>query len=388
MTPAWVIVTGDVVWSGGQDRANAALAHYLVKRGGARIHIVAHRVAPDIAASPEVRVHLVPRPAGSHFLGGFLLDQMGRRVARDVIARAGGRVVVNGGNCDWPDVNWVHCLHHAWQPVFSGAPTRARLMIRTALWYDRISERRSLRRARLVIANSERTRADLIRHLDIDPRRIQVVYLGCDANVFGDITPTERAAARRRLGLAESEPVVLFVGALGFEGRKGFDILLESWKELSRDPKWTPTLLAIGPGPLAFWQAKIAASGLAERVRLLGHVSNIAEILAAADLLVGPSRYDSYGLTVHEALCRGIPAIVSRNAGVAERFTAPLSDLVLEKTDGAARLAQLVRTWRDRAAEFKGGAIALGRQLRQDDWDRVAARIVSVVEEAPPLERA
>ena len=65
-----------------------------------------------------IEVHRVERPAGSFFFGQWLIDASGRRVARTALAHdASARVIVNGGNCNWPDINWVHYVHHAWRDV-------------------------------------------------------------------------------------------------------------------------------------------------------------------------------------------------------------------------------------------------------------------------------
>ena len=60
----WVLVAGGFHQDGGMDKANSALAHYLLDQGST-LHLVAHRVATDFAANPRVNVHIVPRPAGS-----------------------------------------------------------------------------------------------------------------------------------------------------------------------------------------------------------------------------------------------------------------------------------------------------------------------------------
>ena len=110
----WVIVAGGLHYGGGMDKANAALANYLADCG-TPLHLVAHHVEPELANRAGVTVHRAPRPAGSFLLGESFLARYGRRVARTVSARhAQTRVVVNGGNCNWPDINWVHYVHHAW----------------------------------------------------------------------------------------------------------------------------------------------------------------------------------------------------------------------------------------------------------------------------------
>ena len=59
-------------------------------------------------------------------------------------------------------------------------------------------------------------------------------------------------------------------------------------------------------------------------------------LLAAADLLVSPVRYEAYGLNVHEALCRGAAVMVTRTAGVVERFDHDLEPSLLPSRVTAA----------------------------------------------------
>ena len=102
------------------DAANAALATHLADRGS-KVHLVCHRADEDLRKHKMVEVHRVERPAGSFFLGQWLINSSGRRVARAVLAHdASARVVVNGGNCNWPDINWVHYVHRAWREMDSG----------------------------------------------------------------------------------------------------------------------------------------------------------------------------------------------------------------------------------------------------------------------------
>jgi len=76
----WAVVAGDFVRTGGMDAANHALAGWLA-RSGRETHVVAHRVADDLLHDPNLHVHHVPRPLGSHLLGFPLLDRGGRRAA-------------------------------------------------------------------------------------------------------------------------------------------------------------------------------------------------------------------------------------------------------------------------------------------------------------------
>src|SRR3989442_8766746 len=184
-----VVVSGDFVRTGGMDMANFALASYLA-RLGTRLHLVAHRVSPELVRLPNVIVHTVPKPGGSYLFGAPLLDWMGRGVAARV-AKGGGRVLVNGGNCRWGDVSWVHYLHAAWD---SGASSRGLRRLKDVIsrrLYVR-SEQRGLREARVVIGNSGRTRLDVVERIGVPPARVRPIYYGIDAERFRPVTANER----------------------------------------------------------------------------------------------------------------------------------------------------------------------------------------------------
>jgi glycosyltransferase involved in cell wall biosynthesis len=234
--------------------------------------------------------------------------------------------------------------------------------------------------ARLVIANSERTRRDLIDRLGVPPGRVHTVYYGADPERFRPPAPEERAAARARLGWAESDgrPAAAFVGALGDE-RKGFDTLFAAWRRLARDPGWDARLLVVGAGAmLPAWRARAAEEGLGDSVRFLGFRDDVPAVLAACDLLVSPARYEAYGLNVQEALCCGLPAIVSADAGVAERYPGPLRELLLPDPDDPADLARRIAAWRADPGPLRSAVADLGRALRARPWDRCAAEIVAL----------
>jgi glycosyltransferase involved in cell wall biosynthesis len=375
--PPWVLVAGGFHPRGGMDRANAELARYLAAHGHP-VHLVGHQIDPEIAALPGVVAHRVRRPAGSILLGEAGLDRAGRRVAVAVsTADPETRVVVNGGNCAWPDVVWVHAVHAAWPPADRGAPHWFRAKNRLAKAAARRRERRIVPRARWVIANSLSTARHLVERLEVDAGRIEVVYLGSDP-AWVPATPAERAAARSWLAVPDDRPVVAFVGALGHDANKGFDTLLAAWRQVCSRPGWDAVLVAAGGGRgLERWRQRVADSGLAERVRLLGFTDRVGELLAASDLLVSPSRYEAYGLNVHEAVARGLPALVSAEAGIAERFGPGLADALLPDPEDAADLAQRLLAWRADPAALARRFEPLAATLRAWSWSDMASRLAA-----------
>jgi glycosyltransferase involved in cell wall biosynthesis len=374
LTPV-LMVTGDFVPTGGMDMPNLALAAELAARGHA-VHLVAHRVDVALAESPNVTVHRVARPAGSRFLAAPLLRYHGERHAAAVMA-AGGRVIVNGGNCQWGDVNWVHYVHAAHRPETAGVAGRAWAALRHRVFLS--EERSALRRARVVIANSQRTKRDLVERLGIPAERIHVVYYGIDATRFAPVSAAVRRDRREALGWPTDRPVAAFIGALG-DRRKGFDTLFAAWLRLCADSTWDADLAVIGAGAeLERWRALAAASPAAGRFRFLGFRQDVPDILPAADVLVAPTRYEAYGQGVAEALCCGLPAIVSADAGVAERYPEGFGDLLLSDPADADALTARLRSWRSRRDEWSARCVPVSERLRRHDWAAMTRTVAEAI---------
>jgi len=374
----FVLVSGDFVTTGGMDRANYALASFLA-RSGRPVQLITHRAADELVALAGVSVRGVAKPLDSDLLGSFLLASIGRAEGRRAAA-TGARVVVNGGNCDFPDVSWVHYVHAAYEPDERGSFARRTIRAVKHRLFVR-AERRCLASARVVIANSARTKRDLMERVSVPGERICVVYLGCDPSTFRPPESGERADLRARLGLPANRPLVLFVGAPG-DRRKGFDTLFGAWGRLAKEPSWDALLLVVGGGTdRPAWEAR--AAGLDHAIQFLGFRRDVPDLMRAADALVAPTRYEPYGLGVQEALCCGLPAFVSAEAGVAERYSTELQALLIDDPNDPNEVAERLRGWR-RGGEALSRAVApLGEELRAWTWDDMAAEIVRRIEAAP-----
>lgn len=371
----WLIASGDFTTHGGMDRANHAQARYLAGRGD-EVHLVAHRVAEDLAARPNVRVHHVPRPLHAHLAGAPLLSREVRRQSRALGPSA--HVLVNGGNASGP-ATWVHYLHAAHEPRVE-ASLRGRLSAAIGRRYYLARERAVIGAATLVICNSERTANDVRRHYGVSSARLRVIYYGVDRGLFGGVMPDERRAARAALGIGPGRRAALFIGALG-DRRKGFDRLLDAWRVLASGADWDVDLLVAGTGAeQTAWQARTREAGLGSAIRFLGFRADVASVIAAADVLVHPARYEAYGLGVHEAICRGIPAIVTASAGIAERYPASARDLLVPEPGDAAQLVATLRRWRSDADTWPSRIAPFAASLGSRSWETMAAEIAALVE--------
>ncbi len=375
MTSQYAIVASDFVRTGGMDWANYSLASYLARSGRA-VHLITYRVEGDLGSHPNVVVHRVPKPANAYALGGPLLGAVGLAHAAQLVSR-GGAVLSNGGNCPFPGANWVHYVHAGHWPLMAlGGWRRAKAHSQHCL--NTVSERIALRMARVVIANSEMTRRQIIERVGVTADRVRTVYYGTDPARFHPFSAGARAKACDSLGWIADRPRVAFVGGLG-DRRKGFDVLYEAWRLLCRSESWDADLVVVGQGAeLPLWRAAAARDGLMSRIAFMGLRNDVPRILAACDALVAPARYEAYGLGVHEALCCGIPAMVSAAAGVAERYPSSLRDLLVEDSESPDALASCLMRWRERTSDVPALMMSFSEQLRARTWDDMAREITSL----------
>jgi len=169
--------------------------------------------------------------------------------------------------------------------------------------------------------------------------------------------PSAEAVGRARAGLgAPGRPIVLAAGRLA--PQKGFDVLIEAVITLRhRDPP--PLLVIAGDGPLA---ARLA--GHARRaggdVRLLGPRPDIPALLAAADVVAVPSRWEGQPLIVQEALRAGRPLVASRVGGI-PRLTGDDAAMLVPPDDPGALASAIAAVLDDSALASALGSAAAAR---------------------------
>jgi glycosyltransferase involved in cell wall biosynthesis len=135
--------------------------------------------------------------------------------------------------------------------------------------------------------------------------------------------------------------------------------------------------VVIGAGAeLSKWQHDATVSGISSRVSFLGFRTDVPDLLRAADCLVAPTRYEAYGLAVHEALCCGLPALVSATAGVAERYPPELQELLIPDVEDVEDLVIRLQKWRQATEYYRRLVISLTNELRKYTWDDMAKDII------------
>jgi glycosyltransferase involved in cell wall biosynthesis len=236
----------------------------------------------------------------------------------------------------------------------------------------RVMEGRAVRAADVVLGAS----ADLV-------DRARALGAG-DARLGPVSAPPLPPAARDRAAVraefeAGDRPLLVAVGRLA--PQKAYPVLLDAVQRLEdREP--TPLLLIAGDGPLRDeLQARIDADRLP--VRLLGHRTDIADLLGAADLVVLPSRWEARALVAQEALRTGVPLLATAVGGVPE-LVGDAATLV--PYDDADALSEAITDLlADPARRAELAAAGPAQAATWPDERETIAQILSIYEELGPV---
>jgi D-inositol-3-phosphate glycosyltransferase len=249
-------------------------------------------------------------------------------------------------------------------------------------------EERVIEQADRILSATPAEAQHLVALYGADPDRIRVVPPGVDHGVF---FPRAREEAKARLHLSGAR-LVLFVGRL--QPHKGPDVAITSLAEaVSRDPEATrDVVLAVVGGPSGRTATErdevsrlmdlAAASGVGDRVMFFPPQPQLrlADFYAAAEVVLVPSRSESFGLVALEALACGTPVVAAATGGLRFVVAEGETGFLVEGWDPADYAERLLRLLADPASARKMGEAAVGRALRFS-WDATAADILSVYRE-------
>jgi glycosyltransferase involved in cell wall biosynthesis len=203
----------------------------------------------------------------------------------------------------------------------------------------------------------------------------EIVHNGVDLIRFRPANAADRIDARDALGLAREGPLAVCIGRVCRQ--KGQDVLLTAWPAV-RAAVPTARLALVGdPGP-----AGTRAPGVLPGALWVGHVDDVRPWLAAADVVVLPSRWEGLSLALLEALATARPVVVTDVAGLADAAGEGTGGRVTAG-DPAELAAAVVVRLRDPARCAREGAAA-GRHAQRfdvratlDDLAAVSLRVLA-----------
>jgi glycosyltransferase involved in cell wall biosynthesis len=225
-------------------------------------------------------------------------------------------------------------------------------------------EREVLRAAAVVVATSDWAARRAIAHHGLDPKRVRTAPPGTD--------PAPQAAGteagNRLLCLASVTP------------RKGHDVLAQALANLA-DLPWT--CVCVGsvrrdPGHARRVQGLVDRLGLTSKMILTGPLpdADLETTFGQTDLLVLPSRRETFGMVVTEALVRGIP-VLATNVDALPQTLGPNVGMLVPPDDVPA-LTEALRRWLT-DADLRDRLREAARTREVEDWATAAKRLAGVL---------
>jgi glycosyltransferase involved in cell wall biosynthesis len=205
------------------------------------------------------------------------------------------------------------------------------------------------------VAVSEAVRTWAMREFAIAPDRIATLHTAIDVERFGAPLPGARERIRREFALGERAPVLGLVGRIDV-AQKGQDLMIRALPAL-RARRPDAVLLVVGDGPdRARCEALARQLDLGDAVRFCGHRSDVAEILAAADVAVVPSVCEeAFGFVALEASATGLPVVAFASGGLPEVVVHERTGIIVPNGDVAGLSDAIARLLEDPALSRRLG---------------------------------
>ena len=245
--------------------------------------------------------------------------------------------------------------------------------------------------AERVTANTKVEKEQLVRWYGAGSSRIRIVPPGVDLSIF---QPIEQGYAKRMIGVPLHRRIILFAGRI--ERLKGIDNLFRAVALLrQRRPEWdwaSICLSIIGGDPSPEGQQQNEEMGrlhalrdelgLHDLVTFLGarDQDTLHYYYAAADFLVMPSHYESFGMVALEAMACGTPVIASDVGGLSQLVKHNQTGLRVKVNDPAALADSMEKLLTDEARRRRIGHSA-ACYAEDYSWQKVVDKLLDIYAE-------
>ena len=364
---------------GGGETSLLNLAHALKSLDRYRLHLLTPRHGQLTDAWGNIGpAHIIPyRPANVNFIpalwGRFPVV---RRMA-DLMHREGIALV----HSDYHSL--VYAAYAADVPVIW---TCSGWWFRPRPWQGEFFAGRVAR----IIASSRAIRAGFLGDPPrVPPEKVEMWWLAVDLSRFRPDVDGE--SFRRELGIGADVPIVSLIAR--FQSVKGHEYFLASARKIAGSRPETTFIIAgenvTGRSANERYKRRVLATVmrdpiLREKVRFVGFRSDVERVIAASDVVVCSSLFESFGMVPIEAMACGKPVVSTNVGGPAETIVDGETGYLVPPRDPDAIADRVIRLLSDPALRGRMGRAGRSRAERYFDIRDYAARFANLVDSLIP----
>ena len=230
----------------------------------------------------------------------------------------------------------------------------------------------------VILPVSNLAKEEILKIYNVPDDRMLVTHPGVSVDRFTALSREAcRQEIRQRHDLSLNEVVVLFV-SMNFE-LKRLDLVLKGIAAVENREKEKTNfkLLVVGKGDMKRFGGLAGDLGISDRVVFTGVIREVEKYYMAADIFIMPSRFDTFGLVVLEAMAAGLPVIISHNVGARDLVEPGINGFVLSEDPSSSEIAtslfSLLEPGKRKLMGENGRKVA-----RLHSWDKVTEKVANI----------
>ena len=236
-------------------------------------------------------------------------------------------------------------------------------------------------RCKTFLAVSNLTKEKFLQEYKIEPEKIQVIHPGVNIDRLQRLDRDRcHKEIRGQFKIDPSDIVILFV-SMNFK-IKGLDYVMAAiGKAKVSYPSQNIKLLVVGKGNYKEYSALAQQIGIKDNVIFAGvHKKNLEKIYLASDIFMMLSRFDTFGMTVLEAMAAYLPVIISNNVGAKDLIREGINGFVIENTGDADQISNKIGFMLNEENRRRMAKAAYNTALT-NTWELTAKKVELIYEE-------
>ncbi len=307
----------DTLEFGGAEKVLVALANGFASQHEVTICCISRTGPLASELDPRIKVMCMGRGAGNDYLLPWRLARHMRQVGYDVVHTHNWGVFLEGGIASWLARTPVaiHTVHGPYAPHGPGWTQRVKRGLRHTL------ERLVALHFRRVVAVSDSIR-------DYIPKTVGIGV--------GRLSTVRNGIAGAALTAPQGADTLSFITVGRLDPIKNHELMIDAFADVAKTfPQARLTVVGDGPRRQAI-DSHIAQLGLRGRVDMLGFRTDVAELLARADVFLLSSRYEGISIALLEAMRAGLPTVATNVGGIPGTVLAQRTGMLVESGDTQA----------------------------------------------------